>query len=139
MTDTDETAALGANSDGGEMPEANPSPYLDSLSNGFLIENQTFYYYDDEIEIKVELYPDDATSGTARFTIQEGGSDSVIGFDGQYVLAPSGWFEVNVAGMEEKIPFSVDLISSPSTLLLDFGADGTYELADFEWVQQNAG
>ncbi len=119
--------------------ESNASPYVDSLSDGFLIENQTFCYYDEEIEITVDLYPDNATSGTARFTLREGGDTGFIGFDGQYALASSGLFEVNVDGMEEKITFSVDLISSPSTLLLNLGTYGTFELADREWILQNAG
>ena len=135
----DDAAYIGAYSDEGAMPESNPSPYLDSLSDGFLIENQTFCYYDEEIEITVDLYPDNATSGTARFTLREGGDTGFIGFDGQYALASSGLFEVNVDGMEEKITFSVDLISSPSTLLLNLGTYGTFELADREWILQNAG
>lgn len=111
-------------------------------SNNILTKNMSFYEYDGESEITLELYPDNTNEGRLILTLklfdESGNILASENVNGYYSLSAQGYTIYDDNWQMLDTTFSLDLNSVPAKIILY--EDGyTYELTDLEWIQKNAG
>ena len=111
-------------------------------AQNLLTKNMTFYEYDGESEITLELYPDNTNEGRLILTLKifDENGDILVGdnVNGYYSLSGLGYVVYDDNWQMLDTTFSLDLNSVPAKIILN--EEGyTFELTDLEWIQKNAG
>jgi len=121
-----------------------PEPDSSTPSN-YLSSNQTFYYYDGEREMTIELYPEDQTTGRVFLSMRTFNEEGQVleedEGNGYYSVSTfnSGKYEIfDPDGNSTEMYFTPNLSSYPNSVFLDLGGV-TLELTDLQYIQQNAG